>query len=47
MAEERYGSCVDCGADIALERLLAQPAASRCLACQSATEHAAGAAHRG
>ena len=47
MAEERYGCCVDCGADIALERLLARPAASRCLACQTATEHAAAAAHRG
>ena len=29
MAEERYGSCVDCGADIALERLLAQPEIGR------------------
>jgi DnaK suppressor protein len=47
MAEERYGLCVDCGAEIALQRLLARPAASRCLACQTATELAAGAAHRG
>jgi RNA polymerase-binding protein DksA len=29
-----YGVCVQCGGDIAFERLRANPAASRCLACQ-------------
>jgi RNA polymerase-binding transcription factor DksA len=38
MASGRYGECVDCGNDIAPERLLAQPAAKRCVACQSAFE---------
>lgn len=36
--EGRYGHCVDCGNDIPLERLLVQPAAARCLACQAAVE---------
>jgi DnaK suppressor protein len=29
-----YGRCVDCGAEIATERLAARPQASRCIACQ-------------
>ena len=29
-----YGSCLDCGGDIAFERLLAQPASMRCVECQ-------------
>jgi RNA polymerase-binding transcription factor DksA len=33
-----YGECIDCGADIPTQRLLAQPAAERCLACQSVFE---------
>jgi RNA polymerase-binding transcription factor DksA len=33
-----YGDCLQCGEAIALERLLAQPAAECCVACQSATE---------
>ncbi|CAH0351734.1 TraR/DksA family transcriptional regulator [Aquabacterium sp. CECT 9606] len=33
-----YGGCLDCGADIGLQRLLVQPAASRCAACQAARE---------
>ena len=36
----RYGECVDCGADIPLARLQAQPAAARCLACQQKLESA-------
>jgi DnaK suppressor protein len=33
-----YGSCEDCGGDIGLERLLAQPTAVRCIACQKVFE---------
>lgn len=38
IADGVYGLCVDCGADIPLERLRAQPAAARCVACQSRHE---------
>jgi RNA polymerase-binding transcription factor DksA len=38
IAEGAYGRCVDCGADIPLERLRAQPGAARCLDCQSRHE---------
>ena len=38
MAEGRYGICADCGEDIPRERLLAQPIAIRCTACQAALE---------
>jgi RNA polymerase-binding transcription factor DksA len=43
MSEGGYGECERCGADIALERLRAFPAARRCVACQSQHEktHAA------
>ena len=34
-----YGDCADCGEPIAFARLLAQPAAERCAACQVAREH--------
>ena len=33
-----YGQCVDCGAPIQKPRLLAQPAALRCTACQTLFE---------
>ena len=33
-----YGACVDCGADIPLERLRAYPTAERCISCQSVHE---------
>lgn len=33
-----YGTCPDCGSDIEFERLLAQPAALRCLECQRTHE---------
>ena len=39
MDKGRYGECVDCGVDIPLNRLQAQPAAPRCLKCQSVFEH--------
>ncbi len=33
-----YGVCIDCGADIAYERLSAYPTAKRCIKCQSLHE---------
>jgi RNA polymerase-binding transcription factor DksA len=38
-----YGDCAQCGEPIALQRLLVEPAAPRCAACQAAHERAAGA----
>lgn len=38
IAEGRYGRCVDCDAEIDAARLIAQPTAVRCLACQAAGE---------
>jgi DnaK suppressor protein len=29
-----YGSCVDCGGEIEVERLFARPGVTRCIACQ-------------
>jgi len=37
-----YGDCADCSEPIALQRLLAQPAAERCAPCQTAWEHRRG-----
>jgi RNA polymerase-binding transcription factor DksA len=34
IADSRYGICIDCKADIGYDRLLAQPAAKRCIECQ-------------
>ncbi len=34
IAAGNYGECIDCGADIAYERLLAYPTAKRCIDCQ-------------
>jgi RNA polymerase-binding transcription factor DksA len=36
--QERYGDCVDCGEPIAWARLMAQPSAERCAACQDKFE---------
>ena len=33
-----YGECIDCGIDIPLARLQAQPSAARCVACQQKFE---------
>lgn len=33
-----YGECVDCGCDIPLQRMQAQPSAARCLPCQQRAE---------
>ena len=38
LAEGRYGVCSDCGEPIGVQRLLAQPHALRCAACQAAYE---------
>jgi len=40
MNQGTYGDCVDCGEPIAMQRLLVQPAAKRCAACQAANERA-------
>ena len=36
--EEAYGDCIDCGEAIPWPRLMAQPAAERCAACQQVFE---------
>ncbi len=38
MAQGHYGECIDCGQAIPAERLLAEPEAARCLACQQRFE---------
>lgn len=45
MEQGGYGTCIDCGLDIDYERLLAFPAARRCLLCQS--QHEKTHAHDG
>lgn len=35
-----FGICIDCGAEIPYARLAAEPAATRCLSCQTAAERA-------
>jgi DnaK suppressor protein len=42
MARGEYGECVDCGVDIPLARLEAQPAAARCVPCQEKYEKTHG-----
>ena len=48
IATGAYGVCIDCGQEIAFERLIAYPTASRCLICQDIFErthvHPGGAA---
>jgi len=39
-----YGACADCGGTIAYERMLANPAATRCTGCQSRQERGKGGA---
>ena len=38
MAEGSYGECVHCGKNVATPRLQANPAAARCIACQTQLE---------
>ncbi len=40
-----YGTCSDCGGDISLARLEANPAARRCLPCQEKHEYAQDPIH--
>ena len=40
LADGSYGRCADCGEPVGEQRLLAQPAALRCLACQARQEAA-------
>jgi DnaK suppressor protein len=42
IADGTYGLCADCGADIPVERLRAQPAALRCIGCQTRHEKTYG-----
>jgi RNA polymerase-binding transcription factor DksA len=42
MAGGYYGTCIDCGIDIPLARLQAQPTASRCVPCQERYETSHG-----
>ena len=41
-----YGRCLDCGDDIARDRLAANPAAARCTECQERNERAVLVARR-
>lgn len=38
IAAGSYGECADCGQPVGVPRLLAQPSALRCIACQSRAE---------
>ena len=38
IAAGRYGECIACGREIAVERLMAQPTAKRCVNCQNIYE---------
>lgn len=38
LADGSYGECTDCGQGVGVPRLLAQPSAARCIACQSKAE---------
>ena len=38
LTEGSYGTCVDCGGEIGFERLRANPAAVRCIGCQTVHE---------
>jgi RNA polymerase-binding protein DksA len=40
-----FGMCEDCGGEITTDRLLAQPAAARCVECQARVENGDRLAH--
>ena len=39
MAGGEFGNCVECGVEIGINRLLANPVAERCIDCESRREH--------
>ena len=46
LEEPDYGQCEDCGGNIPAARLIANPTATRCVACQERYEHThAGQSH--
>lgn len=47
MASQDYGLCADCGTEIPLARLQANPGALRCIACQEIFEKTHGGAEHG
>ena len=46
LADEGYGLCHDCGAQIPFDRLKLEPQARRCVPCESAREQARGLPRR-
>ena len=40
-----YGTCTECGTQVAAERLRATPQAARCIACQEKAEHSTHLLH--
>ena len=44
LSDGSYGTCADCGGDIGYERLKANPAAVRCITCQTQHEKLYGSA---
>ena len=46
IADGSYGECEECGVDIGMARLEAQPTARLCIECQERLEQAPGAASR-
>jgi DnaK suppressor protein len=40
-----YGICIDCGMEVATERLHALPQAGRCMGCQEKAEHSTTTSH--
>lgn len=47
LADGNYGICIDCKAEIAIERLFARPGVLRCLACQQRFENTHASARGG
>lgn len=46
LADHHFGICVQCGVDIGLKRLRAEPGAARCIECQRQAERARGRSER-
>ena len=47
LGSEDFGACADCGNAIPVARMVANPAARRCIACQTAYERTHGGQARG